>query len=83
MILPSYRIGSVTSPRLANCEPLVEVVEHFRQVILGQAVPRSDGHAGRRVLRTIERAQSALDLSLRQVQAAMPRPVRLVQGARA
>lgn len=72
IILPNYRIGSVTSPRLAGNEPLVDVVDHFRQVILGQATPRSDGRMGRRVLRTIERAQAALDLSLRQVQAAMP-----------
>jgi hypothetical protein len=48
------------------------VIEHFRQVILGQAVARSDGRVGRRVLRTIERAQAALDLSLRRVESAMP-----------
>ncbi|HEX8058857.1 MAG TPA: Gfo/Idh/MocA family oxidoreductase [Novosphingobium sp.] len=71
IILPSYRIGSVSSPRLAGNEPLVDVVEHFRQVILGQAEPRSDGHFGRRVLRTLERAQAALDVSLRQVDVAM------------
>jgi predicted dehydrogenase len=71
IILPSYRIGSVSSPRLAGNEPLADVVEHFRQVILGQATPRSDGHVGRRVLRTLERAQAALDLSLRQVDVAM------------
>jgi predicted dehydrogenase len=85
LILPSYRIGSVSSPRIAGPEPLVEVVEHFRQVILGQAEPRSDGHAGRRVLRTIERAQAALDLSLGQVDAAMAadwRPVVIAGGRR-
>jgi predicted dehydrogenase len=71
IILPSYRIGSVSSPRLAGNEPLADVVEHFRQVILGQAKPRSDGHVGRRVLRTLERAQAALDVSLRQVDVAM------------
>ncbi|MBV1691282.1 Gfo/Idh/MocA family oxidoreductase [Novosphingobium sp. G106] len=71
IILPSYRIGSVSSPRLAGNEPLVDVVENFRQVILGQAKPRSDGHVGRRVLRTLERAQAALDISLRQVDVAM------------
>ena len=65
------RIGSVSSPRLAGNEPLADVVEHFRQVILGQATPRSDGHVGRRVLRTLERVQAALDLSLRQVDVAM------------
>ena len=71
VILPSYRIGSVSSPRLPGNEPLVDVVDHFRQVILGQAVPRSDGHFGRRVLRTLERAQTALDVSIRQVKTAM------------
>jgi predicted dehydrogenase len=72
IILPSYRIGSVTSPRLTGNEPLVDVVEHFRQVILGHAVARTDGHLGRRVLHTLERAQAALDLSLGQVRASMP-----------
>jgi predicted dehydrogenase len=71
VILPSYRIGSVSSPRLAGNEPLADVVEHFRQVILGEAAPRSDGHVGRRVLRTLERGQAALDVSIRQVKAAM------------
>lgn len=83
VILPSYRIGSVSSPRLAAHEPLVEVVEHFRQVILGKAVPRSDGHAGRRILHTIERAQTVLDLSLRQVQAAVPSGAPKIVAARA
>lgn len=72
IILPQYRIGSVSSPRLAGNEPLVDVVEHFRQVILGQAVPRTDGRLGRRVLRTLERAQAALDISLRNVEASRP-----------
>ena len=72
IILPSYRIGSVTSPRLTGNEPLVDVVENFRQVICGEAAPRSDGRVGRRVLRTLERAQAALDLSLKQVAARMP-----------
>lgn len=75
IILPSYRIGSVTSPRLAGNEPLQEVVEHFRQVILGQAKARSDGRTGRRIVRTLERAQAALDLSLAQVRASLPSPL--------
>jgi predicted dehydrogenase len=72
IILPSYRIGSVTSPRLSGNEPLAEVVEHFRKVMLGEAIARSDGRFGRRMLRTLERAQAALDLSIGQAQAAMP-----------
>ncbi|HEX7929547.1 MAG TPA: Gfo/Idh/MocA family oxidoreductase [Sphingomicrobium sp.] len=72
IILPQYRIGSVSSPRLGGNEPLVDVVEHFRQVILGEATPRTDGRLGRRVLRTLERAQAALDISLRNVEASRP-----------
>ena len=66
-ILPSYRIGSVMSPRLPAGEPLADVVEHFRQVILKQAVARMDGQQGLRIVRTLERAQTALDVSLRRV----------------
>lgn len=72
IILPNYRIGSVSSPRLGGNEPLVDVVEHFRQVIAGEAAPRTDGRLGRRVLRTLERAQAALDVSLRNVEASRP-----------
>ncbi|MCW6508543.1 Gfo/Idh/MocA family protein [Lichenifustis flavocetrariae] len=66
-ILPSYRIGSVLSPRLPAGEPLVDVVEHFRQVILGRTRSRMDGRQGLRIVRTLEWAQAALDLSLRRV----------------
>jgi predicted dehydrogenase len=72
IILPSYRIGDVTSPRLDGNEPLVDVIENFRQAIVGEAQARSDGRLGRRVVRTLERAQAALDLSLSQVRSAKP-----------
>ncbi len=64
LIIPSYRVGDVTSPRLANVEPLAALVEHFRQVVLGRARSRTGGAHGLRVMRTIERVQSALDLNL-------------------
>lgn len=67
MILPNYRVGSVTSPRLPNCEPLTDAVEHFRRVILGAERCRSDGRMGLRIVRTLEWAQAALDISLRRV----------------
>jgi predicted dehydrogenase len=67
VILPSYRIGSVNSPRLAPCEPLADVVEHFRQVIQKEAVTRMDGRQGLRIVRTLEKAQTALNHSLRRV----------------
>ncbi|MBH0112979.1 Gfo/Idh/MocA family oxidoreductase [Novosphingobium sp. YJ-S2-02] len=71
IILPNYRIGSVTSPRLGGDEPLALAVEHFRQVIAGEAAPRSDGRLGRRIVRTLERAQTALDESLERARSAM------------
>lgn len=72
-ILPSYRIGSVFSPRLPNAEPLADAVEHFRRVILGEEACRTDGRLGLRVVRTLERAQSALSSSLRRIQSFEPR----------
>ncbi|MBD9491350.1 Gfo/Idh/MocA family protein [Ensifer sp. ENS11] len=72
LILPNYRIGSVSSPRLAASEPLVDVIEHFRQSITKQVTCKTDGRLGLRVVRTLERAQAALDLSLRRVRGFMP-----------
>jgi predicted dehydrogenase len=75
LIIPSYRVGDVTSPRLANIEPLAALVEHFRQVVLGRERPRTGGEHGVRVLRTIETAQRALELNLarlRRIGAAAP-----------
>ena len=66
-ILPSYRVGSVLSPRLPSGEPLADVVEHFRQVVTGQTRSRMDGRQGLRIVRTLEWAQAALDLSPRRV----------------
>lgn len=71
IILPNYRIGSVTSPRLPENEPLADIVEHFRRVVLGEEIARSDGRLGARVVRTMERAQVILDQSLKQVRTAM------------
>jgi predicted dehydrogenase len=74
MILPSYRIGSVHSPRLAGSEPLVDMVEHFGAVIRGEQSCVSDGAFGLRIVRTMERAQSALDLNLRRARAVTRAP---------
>lgn len=70
LALPTYRIGSVHSPRLAGGEPLFEVVDHFRRVIAGEDQSRMDGRQGVRIVRTLERIQSALDASLTRVRIA-------------
>ena len=77
-ILPNYRIGSVVSPRMPSGEPLADVVEHFRRVILGEAHSRMDGRQGLRIVRTLEWAQAGLDLSLRRVRSRTQAPIRSV-----
>lgn len=67
VILPGYRVGDVSSPRLPQREPLADAVEHFRRVISGEEACRSSGEQGLRIVRTLERAQAALDRSLGEV----------------
>lgn len=69
-VLPTYRIGSVQSPRIGGGEPLLEVVDHFRKVILGDVPCRMDGRQGVRIVRTLERIQVVLDQSLSRARAA-------------
>jgi predicted dehydrogenase len=65
ILLPSYRIGDIRSPRIdQQAEPLAGVVEHFRRVIAGQEAPVIDGRRGLRILRMLESAQQSLDRSL-------------------
>lgn len=63
-VVSGYRIGDITSPRLAASEPLAMAVEHFRNVIVGQETPIADGQLGLRVVDLLERSQRALDASL-------------------
>ncbi len=67
VIMPSYRIGDVHSPRVSNQEPLVGVVEHFRRVIAGEERSILDGRMGLKVVELLEMSQRALDISLRAV----------------
>ena len=68
-LLPHYRIGSVQSPRIAGPEPLAEVVEHFRRVILGEEACLTDGAFGLSVVRTLEQAQARLDANFARLSA--------------
>ncbi len=63
-IVPSYRIGDVSSPRIVHREALGAVVEEFAQVITQKTGSIIDGSQGVRVVRLLERAQAALDRSL-------------------
>jgi predicted dehydrogenase len=64
IIIPSYRIGDVHSPRLPTNEPLAGVVEHFRRVIAGEEKSIMDGHRGLRIVQLLEAAQRSLNASL-------------------
>jgi predicted dehydrogenase len=57
------RSGDVWSPRVPNREPLRIECEHFVSCIRDGATPRSDGESGLRVVRVLEQAQAALDVS--------------------
>jgi len=63
-IMPSYRIGDILSPRLANTEALGSVIAHFAEVIDGRTQSILSGERGLRVVRILEAGQQALDRSL-------------------
>lgn len=64
LLIPSYRIGDVYSPRLSGTEPLADAIEHFGAVIGGEVMPLIDGRRGLRVVSQLEAAQRALDVSI-------------------
>jgi predicted dehydrogenase len=66
-IVPSYRIGDISSPRIINREALSSVVEEFARVITERAPSIIDGRQGVRVVRMLEQAQTSLDIVLREV----------------
>ncbi|HEY5198146.1 MAG TPA: Gfo/Idh/MocA family oxidoreductase [Solirubrobacteraceae bacterium] len=59
------RSGDVTSPRIANAEPLRLECQHFLECVRDGTVPISDGHSGLRVVRVLEELQGALVRSRR------------------
>ena len=59
------RSGDIYSPRISNAEPLRLEVEHFVECVRTGTTPRSDGHSGLRVVRTLEALQEELERSRR------------------
>ncbi len=59
------RSGDVTSPRIANTEPLRLECEHFVECVREGRSPVSGGESGLRVVRVLEGLQSALEASRR------------------
>jgi predicted dehydrogenase len=73
-IVPSYRIGDVLSPRIANREALESVVEEFAKAITERCPSIIGGREGVRVVRMLEQAQASLDAALREVAKKRCRP---------
>jgi predicted dehydrogenase len=66
-----YRIGDIYSPRVPNREALTGLVDEFARAIAGDKRSIVDGQRGLRVVRMLERAQTALDNSLIAAQSAI------------
>jgi predicted dehydrogenase len=56
----SYRIGDMQSPSLPETEALSSMVSEFAGAIREGRAPRTDGHAGLRVLSVLEAASASL-----------------------
>jgi len=65
VIVPSYRIGDIYSPRIVNSEPLPRLVEHFARVITGNIPSPVSGVAGLRTVKLLEQSQEALNATFR------------------
>jgi predicted dehydrogenase len=59
-MLVGYRTGDVWSPQLALTEALNTEASHFINCVNGSDVPRTDGHAGLRVVRLLEAASQSM-----------------------
>jgi predicted dehydrogenase len=73
-IVPSYRIGDISSPRIVNREALGGVVEEFAKAITERSTSIIDGREGVRVVRMLEQAQASLDTALRELAKQRSRP---------
>lgn len=55
--------GDIVIPRLEVAEPLRRECQHFLDCIVNNAIPRSDGYDGLRVVKVLEAAQRSLNLN--------------------
>jgi predicted dehydrogenase len=60
------RSGDISSPQIANTEPLRLECEHFVQCVRDRGTPVSDGASGLRVVRVLERLEQSLQASTRE-----------------
>ena len=56
-----YRLGDMYSPQLKNVEALNSLLNHFKDCIVNQSTPITDGVSGLRVVKTIESATKSMN----------------------
>jgi predicted dehydrogenase len=56
----SYRLGDMSAPALPEREALATMVQEFASAISERRAPRTDGHAGMRVLDVLDAASRSL-----------------------
>src|SRR5262249_26719274 len=66
-LVPSYRIGDISSPRILNREALGGVVEEFARAITERSMSIIDGREGLRVVGMLEQAQTAIQSAFHEI----------------
>ena len=74
-MLIGYRAGDMWAPQLGLTEALATEARHFVDCIEKKQAPRTDGHAGLRVVRLLEAATRSMAQQGRLVSLAAPTPV--------
>jgi predicted dehydrogenase len=59
-MMVGYRAGDMWAPQLAVREALAIEAAHFVECVSASATPRTDGHAGLRVVRLLEAASASM-----------------------
>lgn len=59
-LLVSYRSGDMWAPQVDRVEALDQEIAHFVDCVRGGKKPKTDGHAGRRVIQMLEAASRSL-----------------------
>jgi predicted dehydrogenase len=58
--LIDYRIGDMWAPHLAPTEPLMNEVAHFRDCVMGNSTPITNGHFGLQIVDLIDAARLSM-----------------------
>ena len=62
-IMPSYRVGSIFSPKLKREEPLAQVMKHFSGVVSGKEKSIMDGKSGYECVKILEKISESIRIN--------------------